>query len=86
MSDAVAAEKDYPMVDRNRVFTRGRAASRCRAGELPVALSRKYLPGALLKCFLRQSIFEVEATRAWRSEYFLKELSSSLHLDIILLV
>ena len=86
MSDAVAAEKDYPMVARNPIFTRGRAASRCLAGELPVALSRKYLPGALLKCFLRRSIFEVEATRAWRSEYFLKELSLSLHLDIILLV
>ena len=86
MSDAVAAEKDYPMVARNPIFTRGRAASRRRAGDIPVALSRKYLPGALLKCFLCQSIFEVEATRAWRCEYFLKELSSSLHLDIILLV
>jgi hypothetical protein len=51
------------MVDRNPVFARGRAASRCRAGELPLALSRKYLPGALLKCFLSRSIFEVEVTR-----------------------
>lgn len=86
MSDAVAAEKDYPMVGRNPVFTRGRAASRCRAGELPLALGRKYLPGALLECFLRRSIFEVEATKASRCEYFIRELSSSLHSDIILLV